>query len=860
MSPINASTLRIRRLPVLTLVAMAILAIAVSTAVNSPVQAAAGKIYVTNEWSLITNEPAPPGPYTFSNTVFSTYGDDPLVGLNTGRIIKPGSDVVKVVIVDSELNPPVPIAVTNSSNITLITGGSNDTISTTVGNTAVIELTGLGTSSPIAGSLADVQANTVLSVDGGTTNLTGTQLSIISFFRGNALGDPWIRVVVNVSGPYVLNYIQYETAVVGSALVTVKSDLENTDITFLAKETGIGTGRFEGFIQLIENGVTKISGDGSTAASTGASGAVDVYAGAGPISVSFKDNASNTQETLVSIDNAAPVNTVTSPSPGSATQDRTPIFSGTVVDAGSGLMINEFDARWDNTDDPNDSVPVINVVNGNDVAADVQSLNVSTTGAVDGDFAFSFSWSPPFAIPDVPGSVDNIVDWVIVSADLAGNVGLSDVDPATNGVQLPTVKIDTINPGFTHITNDHKTGLAWNGTNEVVARNSLRVAFNDGLTNVQPSDFTVKLDSGAVFVPTSVTVVNTLVDADGIPFNVFDSNSFTFDELLKPLSSAARSAVYFELAADLASNDTPLVSIQDAISDLAGNVETLGDREVSDGLGPLLIVTLSGGSGTGTGDEGPDQLTRDQMSIGVQSDESLSAQPFVQVFSDVGDVDDTPTALAQGTNIWTATFQSEGDADGKRAVKVTATDIRGNTSTLGSDDAENPGTPVFRLDTWIPNPVISLDPADAPDSRVTPSVRPQITINHIVPGEASTVTLLDVQLDGVQVEGDFVRLSNGRIHRFTPSVDLAVGQHLLVIPTTGAVDAAGNETVMFQYEFTVDPPASAVCRADINPTGLIERFEAVDVVVSYLLGRGEWTRAEAIEVLTAYLLQTPLNC
>ncbi len=807
------------KLSVKWLAGLAVLVLAIVAVVGSTsaTKAAAGKIYVANEWSKITNEPTPADPYTFSSTVYSTFEDDPLVQGSSGRIILPGANVVKIVMIDAELNPSVPTTVTGA-NITVIAGGTGDTIATGIpGDTATIELTGRtvgAANSPIAGTLADVVANTVVSVDGGTTNLIGNQLDIISFFEGSDAGDPWIKVEINVAANYLLNHITYDTSIVGTTEVTVASDLENSNVTFIASETGIGTGRYEGFIQLIENGVTKISGDGSTGALTGGTGAVDIFAGTGQLTLSFKDNANNTQETLLSLDSAPPTNTITAPASGSATQDDTPIFSGTVSESGSGLKIDEIKVKWDNTADANNSGPVVNVATGNNLASDVQELSISTSGAVDGDTAFSFSEDPSSPIPDFSGDKDHIVDWVIVSADLAGNLALSDADSGKSGIQLPTIQIDEVDPGFTDTAADHKTGLAWDGTKEVVARNSLRVGVTDDLTNIQTSDFTIKLDSGSTIVPTRVTVLNKLEDSDGDPFNIDDSDDATFDELLKPLGASAKAVLYFEVSNDFLSDDTPLASIQDTITDLAGNSETLGDREVSDGIAPSITITLSDGSGTGAvslADEGPDKLTKDTIKITITSDESVPAGPVVKVYSAVSNVDDTPQVLAEGSNTWTATFTSEGDADGKRAIEITADDGKGNNGTLGSDDNEKAGTPVFTLDSSMAAPSLSVGGAAGVDPK-TDQTRPSIIIDYktVVTGppakggEVSTVTLSKVQLDGTDITPDVIAASDGKRFFYIPPTDLTLGEHTLLIDDGDAIDAAGNESTKQELKVTIE--------------------------------------------------------
>ena len=94
--------------------------------------------------------------------------------------------------------------------------------------------------------------------------------------------------------------------------------------------------------------------------------------------------------------------------------------------------------------------------------------------------------------------------------------------------------------------------------------------------------------------------------------------------------------VFLKLQDQLASNATPMVSIAEGegVEDRAGN-QTLsnefGDITVNDGITPQLSVSLSGGSGIGTGDEGPEKLTKNQITIQVESDEDLQGSPRIMV-------------------------------------------------------------------------------------------------------------------------------------------------------------------------------------------------------------------------------------
>lgn len=94
--------------------------------------------------------------------------------------------------------------------------------------------------------------------------------------------------------------------------------------------------------------------------------------------------------------------------------------------------------------------------------------------------------------------------------------------------------------------------------------------------------------------------------------------------------------VFLRLTDELASDATPIVGILqgEEVEDLAGNSTNqrkFGFAQLKDGIAPRLTVTLSGGSGRGSGDEGPDRLTNDTIDIRITSDEPLQGAPRVIV-------------------------------------------------------------------------------------------------------------------------------------------------------------------------------------------------------------------------------------
>ncbi len=796
----EAVKLSVKWLAGLAVLALAVVAVVGSTSTTKAVD---GSIFVVNEWSQITNEsPAPTG-RTSRSQVYATIADGT-------RLVQTDADFIRVVVKDADLDTlttettaPGDVDVQPGVLNVVPNGGG----AAAPGSTHVIDLTNKA-GTLIAGTLADVQATTSINADIPTStgieanaDNGGSGLKIIGFFAGDAINDPWIQVQVQVSTEYTINSIVYNTSGIDTVQVTVKSDLETTGIMITAEETGLSTGIFEGFVQLVDgNSTSTVTANGGNPTldgtiEQGIAGTIRTIVG--PITVSFDEDPGAGElirQTTALVDTSAPVGTVSGPASGSATQNRRPTFSGTIAENGSGLDVSSIEVAYDSNNDQTNAGAVAITTPGGTGALNSGAtlLAVSTAGALDGDTAFSFSQAPTADLPNNSVSnPDHIVDWVIKAVDLAGNIGLSDADGSTAGIQLPTVKVDTVIPAFSSVASEHKTGVAPSSTatsGEVASRNTLRLAFNDQLTNVQASDFTVTLDSGAVVVPTAVTILNNPT---------------------KPAGFTNRALVYLTFANDLVSNDTPNVALQDTISDLAGNFTSTGSvSNISDGIGPSLTVTLSDGSGTGTGSEGPDSLTKSSIKITIESDEPLNGAPSVEVFSGIGASEASPSALAQGANRWTATFTTPGvAADSKRAVKVVGTDVASNQTTVGGDDVSASGTPQFLLDKALARPSLTVGGGAATTDQRRPSIiidyKTVVTGPPAKGGEASTVTLKEVKLDGTDITADVVAASDGKRFFYVPPSDLSLGEHKLTIDAADAVDAAGNEGVAEELVLTI---------------------------------------------------------
>ena len=126
------------------------------------------------------------------------------------------------------------------------------------------------------------------------------------------------------------------------------------------------------------------------------------------------------------------------------------------------------------------------------------------------------------------------------------------------------------------------------------------------------------------------------ISQETVSINTFvvSLNDGTFEEIARTRVDGAY--VFLRLKHELASDATPIVGIAEGekVEDLAGNSTNsmkLGFVGISDGIRPRLTVTLSGGSGRGTGAEGPDRLTKDAIDVRITSDEPLQGAPRVIV-------------------------------------------------------------------------------------------------------------------------------------------------------------------------------------------------------------------------------------
>lgn len=401
----------------------------------------------------------------------------------------------------------------------------------------------------------------------------------------------------------------------------------------------------------------------------------------GPVKITYKDSDGKTRTYNVQIDIAPPTIAVTTPENGSTTSDSSPSFEGTFDDIGSGLAKDSFRLYADNNDDddkdPNAvlkstifthgvtadgaTVEVRNDYRGydtNDDDAEQNRFAVFDKSAIyfgsedcdetdnacyiesrrydDGVSSSRFDEDVRITGPETRNT-EVKVDFQALVLDMAGNIGFSDAhealptfigdlgtatdaDPARNTTRdnvigwysRHTVLIDDKEPDF----NSDRSVTGFYGSdkdgNPIVNKSGIMLVFDDKIdrNSITTSTFSVELDDGNF---------GSVQDLD------VDSDDPT--------------RVYLLMDTPLKADATPEISIAtgQSVEDLAGNETTSTEAdefEAKDGIAPTFTLSLRDGSGTGTGTEGPESLTRNTIVVRIASDERIQGAPRLTVVCD----------------------------------------------------------------------------------------------------------------------------------------------------------------------------------------------------------------------------------
>ncbi len=683
-------------------------------------------------------------------------------------------------------------------------------------------------------------------------------------------------------------------------LLRARSDGDQDSVNLHLEETGLFTGRYEGYLRLTDpNGDGRYPDGSSTAtdwglmvrdgSGSGEGDAAVVGVANGPVTIEYRDTNGRRRTLRIEVDNAPPTIEIVSPRHLSASDDHSPDFVGSFEDNDSGLAQESFRLVVDNDSDASHNsdfaldgvVPRISVRGsgpGGSVQRQADYVGYRTSGddpfgVIDprdlfdlGDDSCSRSQDRCFIEADnyddgaSRGRFDDSVrlrldgddlefgvDFQAFVVDLAGNVGFSDADPRNPffindlGQEEPGDRVSANVLGYrsAHIigldekdpeisTTRSATGYYGLDSDDepIIDRQGLMLVFDGPIApaSVGLETFYVELDDG-----TDAEVID--VDVD-------------------------QQYVFLRLADELKSDETPWVGINsgESVRDMAGNITSgreLRKFEANDGISPELTVTLSNGSGTGEGAEGPGQLTNGMINVHVSSDEPIQGSPTVIVVCEslsweetVGsrrieydvddfienrhgafnarpgeasttdytcgldenddDVDDPFVLTEYNTNArpgenWEIEWRNirSGRAslsDGRLRVVAFARDqsrhVRGGqyVQSWGATSAE------FTLDTEFESPLRPRGGEVQPrDRSETSEARPFIYIEFNEPTE---VTFDSVELDGVEIADEFTSRTLNRFVYWPFS--MSRGEHEVEVEAT---DAAGNE-LEFDFEFT----------------------------------------------------------
>ena len=504
---------------------------------------------------------------------------------------------------------------------------------------------------------------------------------------GNTAGDYATDDAGDMADPFAPDFSNAEQKAVAAELVVeARADGREGRQMLQLRETGRFTGRYEGYVKLTDENGGGADADGwglsvDNASSHEPGGAAVIGVESGPVVIAYKDTDGSTQLLEIEIDTVPPEITIDTPANKSEGQDTSPEFAGSFLDRESGLREDTFhlyvDHRPDDDENGEDSEQVAlelrvspgdsgyGVVQAKE-GGEVESLEdyvgyatlntyavikhnkvfgLDTTDSLesvegddfdDGDASGTFGDSVriDFDLDEDEDAYNHTIDFQAVVADVAGNLGFSDSD--NDGPRF----INDL--GEEDPKTDRYNVIGWyarhifflDETDPEIYQEQSVTGFYGENDDDQP-----QTNRSGILV-----AFDKAVDADSIGVDTFAvvlDSAGTQQMGIIDVDVEGR-AVYLLLESELASDARPYVDIADGqwVSDPAGNRLTGGTQaafETKDGITPILTVTLSGGSGTGEGAEGPSSLTNKAITATIAADEEINSTPsLVVVCSNIG--------------------------------------------------------------------------------------------------------------------------------------------------------------------------------------------------------------------------------
>ena len=430
--------------------------------------------------------------------------------------------------------------------------------------------------------------------------------------------------------------------------------------------------------------------DGEVHHGTGAVIGVD----RGPVQISYKDTNGTTHKFTVTVDIEPPTIDVSSPENNDRSDDEEINFTGSLNDSDSGLAEDSFSLYVDHDDDMADERPVLDQLFVTSTAptngsGQPEKLGIVSAGsnAADGVIATEVQYAgysddnPTFGVVESARIYLDLSD-DSADAEVKGIEAEDFTDGESDGVFRASVRIDFKRNNdapynnkidFQAVVRDTAGNIGFSDSDENNPRyindlgtkleDRLGGADNDPLPNVLGvfSRHVVYIDNVDPFIDTERTVTGfydvdgdkkPLVDRAGVMVvfdGPIDSRSIGAGTFLLSLgegddaetlniveAKVSGKLVFLKVDRELASDAEPMVKIAagEEVRDLAGRVTRSEEQEaveVKDGILPIIKVSLSEGSGLGTGDEAADRLTKETIKISITSDEDIQGAPKVAV-------------------------------------------------------------------------------------------------------------------------------------------------------------------------------------------------------------------------------------
>ena len=357
------------------------------------------------------------------------------------------------------------------------------------------------------------------------------------------------------------------------------------------------------------------------------------------VTLTYTDANGTAVTKTITVDLSKPVISGASPAKSSATSSTTPQLKATVSDTGSG---------FDTTTLTNSIVVSLTPSGGS-------AANQTFSAVIDAAGAYSIV-AVPSALAVTTGHV-----WSLTATDKVGN-------KSTTGNL--TFAVDNVKPTVVSAATGIGLKLTTGKTDEyeeTVSSSWIKVTMSENMdtASLAAADFTVPGST----VDSVLSAKKTKILSGGS---------------LGSLGSDNRQLVYLKLAAALAADGKPKVSVAAAITDVAGNASKTGATTTgayataTDGNKPTLTLTVTDAAGTAAGTNEKSTAKgklKDKITITVTSDEALLGDvPTIKVGTT--GIATTKTAA----NSWTATYTV---AAPSRLATVTASgsDVSSNAAT-----------------------------------------------------------------------------------------------------------------------------------------------------------------------------------